>query len=562
MRWLAGLLCVLAGLASHGRAEAGPEDEARARFERGLGLFKQSAWSEALAEFMESRRLHPTRSATRNAALCYRKLGRHDAALALYEELLESQKLSGDERRQYRAEADEIAALVGTLVVRTDEAGVAISIDGLDRGATPSEPLRVPAGAHVLQLYKEGYTPHRVEVLVPGGKQVEVRGELRPLGQSGRLRISETRGAVSEVLVDGALVGRTPWEGALPVGAHSVVLRAEPPLGTQPVEAAVRLGELTRLTVSLEPLTAELRIEPTPAGARVKLDGVPLGHGAWQGRVRKGAHLVEVDARGYVSLERRVSLGEGASELVEVVLQREAEKPSAAPSRGALTLELLGGVPLGASLAGDVLEAPCAAPCSRSPAFGALAQGHVGYRFEDGLSLGGFVGFLHLRQSISRRPSVLLERPDGLRRDAGVVDDEVSAQAFVLGATLGLERGSTLVGRGRLGVGLGVGTQSDKRAGAFGRPGEPSYAVGPVTESAGATWALVAPELRLGVRPTARLELSVGVQALLVAPLASARWQNQRDVIASGFFGFFREESFGLGPTLLLVPSLALAGAL
>jgi hypothetical protein len=555
---LAALTCLC--LASP--ASASPEDEARAHFERGLGLFKQSAWSEALTEFMESRRLHPTRSATRNAALCFHRLGRHDSAVALYEELLAAHKLSDDERRQYQGEHDEIARLVGTIMVQVDEAGVAITVDGLDRGSTPSEAIRVSAGSHVVQLYKEGYTLFRTELLVPGGKQVSVRAELRPLGQSGRLRVTETRGATVDVLVDGARVGRTPWEGALPVGAHSVVLRGDEPLGTQPVEAAVALGELTRLTMTLEPLTAELRIEPTPAGARVLLDGVPLGHGAWQGRVRKGAHLVEVEAGGYTPLQRRVSLLAGSSETVEVVLQRDTTSPLTPNPRGRLTLELTAGVPLGVSLGGGVLTSPCAPPCARSAALGVLAEGHVGYRFAEGLSLGGFVGFLHVRQASTSRPTWLLERPDGLRRDHGVVDDELSAQAFVVGATLGLEAGSTLVGRGRVGVGVAAGVQSDRRVGTFQRGSEPSYVVGPVSESTGAAWALVAPELRLGYRITPRFEVSLGAQALLLAPLSRAVWQNRQDVVAQGFFGFFREEPWGLGPALLLVPSLALTGAL
>src|SRR5688572_5851301 len=74
-------------------AQTLPSDAARraaeAHFARGLALAKvPHGWAGALGEFLESRRLYPTPSATRNAAIASRVLGRYTDALELYDSLL------------------------------------------------------------------------------------------------------------------------------------------------------------------------------------------------------------------------------------------------------------------------------------------------------------------------------------------------------------------------------------------------------------------------------------------------------------------------------------------
>src|SRR5207237_152698 len=63
-------------------------EQARALFESGLAHFDRGESSAALADFLRSRELFPTRSATKNAAVCLRKEGRLDEALDMLEELL------------------------------------------------------------------------------------------------------------------------------------------------------------------------------------------------------------------------------------------------------------------------------------------------------------------------------------------------------------------------------------------------------------------------------------------------------------------------------------------
>src|SRR5215216_5454099 len=66
------------------------KEEAKVRFQRGLELVQNESWDAALAEFLASRKLFPTRVALKNAALSLRQLKRSVEALAMYNELLSS----------------------------------------------------------------------------------------------------------------------------------------------------------------------------------------------------------------------------------------------------------------------------------------------------------------------------------------------------------------------------------------------------------------------------------------------------------------------------------------
>src|SRR5690349_9457389 len=54
--------------------EATAKEEAGGRFRRGRRLFQEGAWDAALAEFLESKRLYPSWSATSSAGACLMNL--------------------------------------------------------------------------------------------------------------------------------------------------------------------------------------------------------------------------------------------------------------------------------------------------------------------------------------------------------------------------------------------------------------------------------------------------------------------------------------------------------
>jgi hypothetical protein len=322
--------------------------EGQKYFEKGLALSDEGSWDAALAEFLRSRATYPTRAATKNAALCLRKLRRFDEALDMFEELLKFPNLSAEDRQLSERSIGELQGLVGTLVIEAAEPGASLVIDGLYRGTLPlSSPLRIGVGSHEVRAYKEGLDPFGATVEVTGKQQAVVR--LRSLSTGGRLKVTEQHGRVLDLVVDGSVVGKTPWEGPVAVGEHLVLLRgninldalpecapsdegaaAGKPaalrgnieLGTQPVSVPIRLREVTKLTLTAEELDTSIRIEPTPAGASVAIDSVVVGRGTWEGRLRVGAHKVEVTADGFLPETRQVRLERRKRQVLSIELSR------------------------------------------------------------------------------------------------------------------------------------------------------------------------------------------------------------------------------------------------
>src|SRR6185503_17172843 len=114
--------------------------EAKVRFQRGLELVQNESWDAALAEFLASRKLFPTRVALKNAALSLRQLKRYVEALAMYNELLTSfgSSLSPEEKKTVDDAIAQLKLTVAEVVVVSDQPGSSVVIDGQQQqGVTP-----------------------------------------------------------------------------------------------------------------------------------------------------------------------------------------------------------------------------------------------------------------------------------------------------------------------------------------------------------------------------------------------------------------------------------------
>lgn len=324
--------------------------DAKKLFEKALAAFEKEAWDAALADFLRSRKVWPSRAATKYAASCLRALRRFDEALELFEELATFPNLSPADRKFADEGVAETSAKLGLVEVRGGEPGASLLVDGRFRGTLPlPAPLRVSVGAHELGAFKEGLDPYAATVEV-APKQTAT-AQLKSLATGGRLKVAEQRGRALDVLVDGVAVGKTPWEGPVSVGDHLVALRGrvdldaactagedpaaaakrkklgEVDLGTQPVSVPIQLHETTKLSLTAEELDTTLRVEPMPGGASVAIDSVVVGRGAWEGRLRVGDHKIEVIADGFVTDVRRVKLEPRKRVVIPVELARDRNTP-------------------------------------------------------------------------------------------------------------------------------------------------------------------------------------------------------------------------------------------
>jgi hypothetical protein len=506
------------------------KEEAKKHFEIGLAHLDRSEWSAALAEFTRSREIFPTRAATKNLAFCLRKEGRFDEALDTYELLLKDfPDLPANDRAFVDKEIGELRASIGAVTIAGGEPGAVIVIDGRERGTLPlAAPLRVSAGSHSVRVSKEGFLPFEGRFDLSGGATAEITATLGALTQGGRLRVSEQGGRALDVVVDGVVVGKAPWEGTVAVGNHTVVLRGEENLGTQPASAPVQLNQLTPLTLSAEELESTARIEPTPANATVAIDGVSVGRGVWDGKLRAGGHRVEVAEEGFLTVRRDLRLEKGQRQLLPMQLERDPTSPlwrAQHPPRFVVEAGLEG--VLGATYGGDVMSA-CSGSCSSAFPLGVRAVLRGAYQLGFGLGFGVDIGYLDVSTHTQDRSTPI--QPVGLPATNGTTDDSLHLFGLTLGAAGYYRRGDTWPVTLRLGLGVLLGTASDHRSGSFTTSkGEP-YSVD-LREAPAARYFYMAPEARIGRKfLNERLEVSVGAEVLVMTALSQPGWTDEHPV--------------------------------
>jgi hypothetical protein len=525
------------------------KDEARARFEKGMSLFDKKIWDAALAEFLESRAAYPTRSNTQNAALCLKNLNRFDEALDMFEALLkEFPNLGPADKQAVQKEVEELRGLVGTVEIHAPETGAQVTVDGRERGQTPAPPVRVAAGSHVVRVYKEGFQPFEKRVEVAGRQNVVIDAKLETLAQSGKLSVTEDAGKPAEVVVDNVVMGKTPWQGLVSVGDHVVFLRGDGNLGTQPTAANVHINQVTPIVLALEPLECPMRVEPTPSGATVAIDGVVVGAGLWDGRLRKGRHKVEIAQMGFVPQERVVDLAPAKPEHIVVSLERDPNSPLwriETPPK--VYAELSPSFPVGIALGGDVGSSG-----SASFPLGVTGKVHAGYELRSGIGFGVDVGYMYLTRDVNGRSEVLhpVGKPDSL----GIANDTLSLRGLLVGASAHLHKGKKVTWLARLGVGAMLGNASDRRAGdGFTQVGGPAVSVDTTRTATDTSYLYVAPEARVGYRIGKFVEIAIGAEIALMVALKEPRWDPAKAVVVGNQGLATYGDASIFGSTILLV---------
>lgn len=526
------VVCCCALLSPAAWAQA-PDDarrnEAKAHFLRGVEHTERSEWDAAVSEFLKSREILPTSTNTYNAAVALRKAKRFDEALEMYEALLkEFPEIPAAEKQVAARELEQLQASIGTLTVEGAVPNAKIIVDGRERGTFPlAAPLRLGAGSHTVRVSADGYLPFETKVDVVGQKTTTVKPTLAALTAAGRLSVTEQTGRALDVVVDNAAVGKTPWEGALAPGEHTVFLRGEGSVGTQPVRPNVTLDQVVSLNLLAEKLDAQVRVDPTPATSTVAIDGVVLGRGPWSGRLRAGSHEVSASAEGFLPFKRTIALQKDAAETIPAPLERD---PSyLAGPRPSLVVELDSALPLGAIFGGDVSDA-CTGGCSAGLPFGLHAVVHGTYQLGSGFGFGLDVGYLLAVRSISEADTSL--QPKGRAANTGKTDDALRLSGVTLGAAAQYHRGDEWPITIRVGAGFVLGSVTDNRSGNFTNSTSERYSVD-VGESAAASYLYVAPEFRIGRNVTKNLELNVGAEVILMTALAQPSWRDQTPVVTS-----------------------------
>lgn len=541
---------VVADDASPSAAEA--KREADARYREARALYERGDWNGALGAFAAARQLRPTWASTAGVAFCLAKLKRFDEALETFEAVL--REFGGELSPQVKATAqdqiDEIRRHVGALDVQGAEPGAVITVDGRGRGHYPLPgPLRLTEGTHVVLVTLQGFEPYATSVDIAADRIARVDARLRPLRKSGLLRVNEKEGRALDVVVDGSVLGQTPWEGLLAPGEHMIALRGEGDLGTPPLRVAIEVDKTALLTLVAEELTAVLRVEPVPVNASVAVDGITIGRGLWEGRLRPGEHRIEVAAPGFRSESQAIVLGDRQRKVVGLSLERDASSPFFR-ARGRPGRFLVDATTSLALVPGFSCDDSCGTTLRID---GGLATLHAGYELGMGLGFGVTAGYLGVQLSYTNTKSIVLPvghdhiSPDSLLLDK--VDRLTRLRGGLMGAWLGYTWGERAFVHLRLGAGALVGSVLHEiMKGSLPQGIGGPISVGPLMQLHPFTYVYLTPEARVGLSlgPHAAIFAGIAVPAFLPTGQAPM-WDG------SHYFGI---GSLGIGtiPTFELMP--------
>lgn len=510
------------------------EADGRAHYDKGRKLVDSGAYGPALAEFLEARRLWPNQWAPATAAAkCLQMLERSDEAFDILATLLRDQgdRLPAKTKTAVQQQIIELSTRVGTVEILNAEPGASLTIDGQSRGEYPPiAPLRVAAGSHWIRVYKEGFVPVETRVDVAGSHSSAVTLSMEKLARAGVLRVEEKRGGGLDVVVDGSVVGKTPWEGSIAVGSHSVALRGPEEVGSLPEVVSIQEKARKAITLSAEPLAASIAIKPSPVEASVAVDGIFVSRGAWEGRMHPGSHSIRVVADGYFTEERKVALQRGQGPALKIELRRD---PDAIRWRrpGRFGLEVGLGLATAKTLGGEV-AGTCAGECEAGAGIGAQVVVHVGYEIWNGFGFGASVGYLRVQQALEGR--VMALQPVGLPEASGAGDDTLKLRGFRASLWASYRVGEGRVrGRLRLGAGALVGTMSDVRTGQFVGSDRQAFQMGPVVEAPTTAWFHVAPEAKVAWLFMDRWELSAGLEGMILIAPEQPAWSAETQVYAA-----------------------------
>ncbi len=206
-------------------------------------------------------------------------------------------------------------ATASMVTVESDPPGAIISIDTLRVGPAPATVSLTP-GEHRFVAVTKG-KPELSQLVTTAAGRADRVSLAWPA-----VLVLETTPPGALLKVDGKEVGKSPFKGPLPPGAHTVSAElAGFTLASKSV--TVRAGEETSEKLALASAPGSLSVETTPPGASVSLDGVVQGVTPWVGSTTPGKHALALELGGYLPLRKTIQVKAGAQNTEKATLEPE-----------------------------------------------------------------------------------------------------------------------------------------------------------------------------------------------------------------------------------------------
>ncbi len=227
---------------------------AKAEYEAGRILYGDKDYANAIVKFQRAYDLSKDPRLLWNVAVCEKNLRRYAKMLATIRRYqADGASLLTEEEKARAAEiVTTVATFVSALTVNVDEVGAEVFIDDEKVGTSPlAGPVTVDVGTRKIRVTKKGFKPKELPKPIPGGGALTVDLQLEKEIHRGRLQV--IAGAEDIISLDGKVIGKGRWEGAVPSGGHQLRVTAS---GMTPFqsEAVVQDDQLRRIDVTLTPL--------------------------------------------------------------------------------------------------------------------------------------------------------------------------------------------------------------------------------------------------------------------------------------------------------------------
>ncbi|WP_457575848.1 PEGA domain-containing protein [Desulfomarina sp.] len=201
--------------------------------------------------------------------------GTHTVRLELEKYLVHTEKIFIQQDKPIHLTAKLVPEPFGDLRFESTPAGAEIFIEKKAVGTTPATVEHIDAGNHLIELKKKGFDPWQRKVEVKPLVTGEVVADLVSI--YGGLQIT-SKPAGATVLLDGQKLGKTPY-------GFSQVLKGQYKLGLQlkkykpwQKNIEVEASQTVIQHVELDELKqGQVKLSSVPSGARVSVDGKPVG---------------------------------------------------------------------------------------------------------------------------------------------------------------------------------------------------------------------------------------------------------------------------------------------
>ena len=205
----------------------------------------------------------------------------------------------------------------GKVEILSKPPGATVWVDGKEVGKTPFAG-QAAVGRRLVRLVLSGHGEKEQKLQVESGKTAKLDLALKREPR-GRLRVgSKPVGAA--VSIDGSIAGGTPFEKALSPGPHVVKLSKK---GYDTIQRTVQVseGETASLDLKLrQEGLSTLSVRSMPVGARIIVDGLPVGKTPVDKHLDPGPHAITISLAGYEAAERKLTLEPGRSLEVTIPL--------------------------------------------------------------------------------------------------------------------------------------------------------------------------------------------------------------------------------------------------